>query len=149
MPAQPLSHAPGSSSEGQPGDGGGNQLPPGVPSPPPRNPSSDGDPPSVPDPAPIPTDHCAAGYLELRREAVRSYFPDALAADDFLARVEVALYGHGFAPENTIGGCRPPGRPCICPRCARPAAARTAAARERSPIAFLYAHASASPAASH
>eukprot|EP00873_Tetraselmis_striata_P012561 jgi/Tetstr1/432825/TSEL_022176.t1 len=98
----PLSHAPGSSSEGQPGDGGGNQLPPGVPSPPPRNPSSDGDPPSVPDPAPIPTDHCAAGYLELRREAVRSYFPDALAADDFLARVEVALYGHGFAPENTI-----------------------------------------------
>lgn len=42
-------------------------------------------------------------YLNMRHKAVLRYFPNALGADDFVARVEVALGGYGFTPANSIG----------------------------------------------
>ena len=38
-----------------------------------------------------------------RTDAVSSHFPNSMLLDDFVHRLEVALYGHGFSADNTIG----------------------------------------------
>jgi hypothetical protein len=42
-------------------------------------------------------------YLALRQNILGRYFPDAVGADDFVARIEMELCQHGFTSENTIG----------------------------------------------
>ena len=46
--------------------------------------------------------HTEEVYLHARTRTVRSHFPTALGVDDFLARLEVALFAHGFTGENSI-----------------------------------------------
>ena len=41
-------------------------------------------------------------YLAARARNVRQHFPTALGADDFMQRLEVALFAHGFTGENSI-----------------------------------------------
>jgi hypothetical protein len=41
-------------------------------------------------------------YLAARTREIRKHFPTALGVDDFLSRLEVALYAYGFTGENAI-----------------------------------------------
>lgn len=42
-------------------------------------------------------------YLTARTRRVSQYFPRALGLDDFLNRLEIALFAYGFTGENCIG----------------------------------------------
>ena len=42
-------------------------------------------------------------YLKLRNTVVSKYFEDSIAADDFMARVEMELWRNGFTGDNSIG----------------------------------------------
>ncbi len=42
-------------------------------------------------------------YLTARTRRVAQYFPRALGLDDFLNRLEIALFAYGFTGENCIG----------------------------------------------
>ena len=42
-------------------------------------------------------------YLSQRAKHVTDHFPGALGVDDFLSRVEIALFDLGFSGENSIG----------------------------------------------
>lgn len=42
-------------------------------------------------------------YLDWRAKQVNEHFPGALGVDDFLSRVEIALFDLGFTGENAIG----------------------------------------------
>ena len=46
--------------------------------------------------------HTEEVYLAARARNVRQHFPTALGADDFMQRLEVALFAHGFTGENSI-----------------------------------------------
>ncbi len=46
---------------------------------------------------------CVSTNLAGRMETVLQHFPKALNADDFIARVEIALAGYGFTGDNSIG----------------------------------------------
>lgn len=39
-----------------------------------------------------------------RQATIRDHFPSALAVDDMMARVEMALAAFGFRGDNSIGG---------------------------------------------
>jgi len=41
-----------------------------------------------------------------RTATIQKYFETAMGADDFIQRVEMALYAFGFTGENSIGECR-------------------------------------------
>jgi hypothetical protein len=56
-------------------------------------------------------------YLAVREGIVRRYFPDAFGVDDFMARVEMELYRHGFSTDNSIGEPHPSRYPHVCHRC--------------------------------
>nr|AXF41556.1 LCI70 protein [Chlorella sp. ArM0029B] len=69
---------------------------------------------------------CEVAYLSGRSHLVCQHFPGALGADDFMARLEIALYAYGFSGDNSIsdidargnvGAISRPGRPgvgCAC-----------------------------------
>jgi hypothetical protein len=42
-------------------------------------------------------------YLTERASHVTTHFPTALGVDDFMQRLEVALWGYGFQNDNSIG----------------------------------------------
>lgn len=42
-------------------------------------------------------------YLSLRADTIVQHFPGALGVDDFLSRVEIALFQLGFNGNNSIG----------------------------------------------
>lgn len=42
-------------------------------------------------------------YLTARTRRVAQHFPTALGLDDFLNRLEIALFAYGFTGENSIG----------------------------------------------
>ena len=46
--------------------------------------------------------HTEEVYLAARARNVRQHFPTALGADDFMQRLEVVLFAHGFTGENSI-----------------------------------------------
>lgn len=43
-------------------------------------------------------------YLRRRTDIILSHFNKSLGIDDFMNRVEIALFSYGFTGENTIGG---------------------------------------------
>ncbi|KAL4436585.1 hypothetical protein ABPG75_003724 [Micractinium tetrahymenae] len=47
-------------------------------------------------------DFCEVAYLSGRSHLVSQHFPGALGADDFLARLEIALFAYGFSGDNSI-----------------------------------------------
>jgi hypothetical protein len=46
--------------------------------------------------------HTEEVYLAARTRSIRAHFPTALGVDDFLSRLEIALFSHGFTGENSI-----------------------------------------------
>jgi len=42
-------------------------------------------------------------YLTKRAADVTRHFPSALGVDDFMSRLEIALFQHGFQNDNSIG----------------------------------------------
>lgn len=48
-------------------------------------------------------DYAEVAYLTGRNRVVASHFPTALGIDDFLHRLEIALYAYGFHGDNSIG----------------------------------------------
>lgn len=46
--------------------------------------------------------HTEEVYLAARTRKIRKHFPTALGVDDFLSRLEIALFSHGFTGENSI-----------------------------------------------
>lgn len=47
--------------------------------------------------------YAEVAYLTGRTRVVNSHFPTALGVDDFLHRLEIALYAYGFNGDNSIG----------------------------------------------
>ena len=47
-------------------------------------------------------------HLAFRAQRVNNFFPGALGLDDFIARVEIALFNNGFTGQNSIGELHPP-----------------------------------------
>lgn len=43
-------------------------------------------------------------YLRQRTRIITHHFPSALGVDDFMQRMEIALYAFGFSGDNSIGG---------------------------------------------
>ena len=58
-------------------------------------------------PLPIPgnklRDYTEMAYMTGRAKVVNDYFPTAIGIDDFLHRLEIALYAYGFSGDNAIG----------------------------------------------
>jgi len=58
-------------------------------------------------PLPIPgnklRDYTEMAYMTGRAKVVSDYFPTAIGIDDFLHRLEIALYAYGFSGDNSIG----------------------------------------------
>ena len=52
-------------------------------------------------------DACAM-YLSIRNRAVNRHFDGSIPVDDFMSRVEMQLWSHGFSGENSIGKSPPP-----------------------------------------
>jgi len=52
-----------------------------------------------------PAEDVLAMYLGGRFNQITEHFPSALGADDFMARVEIALHTYGFTGHNTIACC--------------------------------------------
>jgi hypothetical protein len=48
-------------------------------------------------------DYSEVAYLTGRTRVVTQRFPGALAVDDFMLRLEIALYAYGFNGDNSIG----------------------------------------------
>lgn len=48
-------------------------------------------------------DYTEVAYLTGRSRIVAQHFPTSLAIDDFLHRLEIALYAYGFNGDNSIG----------------------------------------------
>ena len=46
--------------------------------------------------------HTEEVYLAARTRKIRKHFPTSLGVDDFLSRLEIALFSHGFTGENSI-----------------------------------------------
>lgn len=42
-------------------------------------------------------------YLTARTRRIAQHFPTAIGVDDFLNRLEVALFAYGFTGDNSIG----------------------------------------------
>jgi hypothetical protein len=42
-------------------------------------------------------------YLTARVKRVADHFPNVMGVDDFLNRLEIALFAYGFTGENSIG----------------------------------------------
>jgi hypothetical protein len=67
-----------------------------------------------------------AAYLTGRTRVVTELFPEALGVDDFLHRLEIALFAFGFNGDNSIGaraamcGVRRGGLPLLLPATALP-----------------------------
>ena len=52
----------------------------------------------------IPADaDSSAQYFALRNRVVNKFFDGSIGVDDFMARVEMQLWSHGFTGENSIG----------------------------------------------
>lgn len=47
-------------------------------------------------------------YLTARARRIAEHFPTAIGVDDFLNRLEIALFAYGFTGDNSIGvfSCR-------------------------------------------
>ena len=53
----------------------------------------------------VPADqYTEQAYLTARTRRIAQHFPDALGIDDFLNRLEIALFAYGFTGQNSIGG---------------------------------------------
>lgn len=48
-------------------------------------------------------DYTEVAYLTGRARVVTKHFPTAIGIDDFLHRLEIALYAYGFNGDNSIG----------------------------------------------
>ena len=48
---------------------------------------------------------CASPRTAARARKVQEQFGNAMGADDFMQRVEMALYAFGFNGDNSIGAC--------------------------------------------
>jgi len=48
-------------------------------------------------------DYTEVAYLTGRARVVNQHFPSAMGIDDFLHRLEIALYAYGFNGDNAIG----------------------------------------------
>lgn len=48
-------------------------------------------------------DYTEVAYMTGRAKVVNEYFPNAIGIDDFLHRLEIALYAYGFNGDNSIG----------------------------------------------
>ena len=47
--------------------------------------------------------YAEVAYLTGRTKVVTNHFPTAMGIDDFLHRLEIALYAYGFNGDNAIG----------------------------------------------
>ena len=52
-----------------------------------------------------PDQYTEQAYLTARTRRVAQHFPTSLGIDDFLNRLEIALFAYGFTGQNSIGGC--------------------------------------------
>lgn len=50
-------------------------------------------------------DYAEIAYLTGRHKGISRHFPKAMGIDDFLYRMEIALFGYGFDGDNSIGMC--------------------------------------------
>lgn len=75
-------------------------LPGLSPSPGPKSPASDGEQAPQQKPRGIQTE---LAYLRQRARIITHHFPNALGVDDFMQRMEIALYAFGFSGDNSIG----------------------------------------------
>ena len=50
-------------------------------------------------------DYAEVAYLTGRMRVVTNHFSSAIGIDDFLHRLEIALYAYGFNGDNSIGTC--------------------------------------------
>ena len=50
-------------------------------------------------------DYAEVAYLTGRTMVVTDHFDSALGIDDFLHRLEIALFAYGFNGDNAIGAC--------------------------------------------
>lgn len=50
-------------------------------------------------------DYTEMAYMTGRAKLVNQHFPNAIGIDDFLHRLEIALYAYGFSGDNAIGMC--------------------------------------------
>lgn len=48
-------------------------------------------------------EYAQIAYLTGRTKVITQHFPQALGIDDFIGRVEIALFAYGFTGENSIG----------------------------------------------